>query len=47
MLRTVVGVGRNKPAPAGVSGEVSRACPVDALAGNARKRAYSGLQCVT
>ena len=36
-------VGRNKPAPAGVSGEEKRY----ALAGNARKRAYSGLRCVT
>ncbi len=40
-------VGRNKPTPVGVSGEVRRSCPADALAGNARKRAYSGLRCVT
>jgi hypothetical protein len=38
--------GRNKPALAGVSGEVSRTCP-GAYAGNARERAYSGLRCVT
>jgi hypothetical protein len=43
MLRMVPDVGRNKPASAGVSGEEKR----DALAGNARKRAYSGLRCVT
>ena len=48
MLRMMPDVGRNKSAPAGVSGEVS---PIvvrgDVLAGNARKRAYSGLRCVT
>ncbi len=47
MLGMPPDVGRNKPAPVGVSGEVSSTCPGDALAGNARKRAYSGLRCVT
>ena len=47
MLRLTPDVGRNKPAPAGVSGKVSRQALGDALAGNARKRAYSGLRCVT
>jgi len=47
MLRMTPELGWNKPVPAGVSGEVRRTCPADAIAGNARKRAYSGLRCVT
>ena len=45
MLRMTPDVGRNKTAPVGVSGEVSRTCKGDALAENARERAYSGLLC--
>ena len=44
MLRMKQDVGRNKPAPTGVSGVVSQPSAGYPLAGNARERAYSGLQ---